>query len=140
MPVGVVGVAFCVRGAGDTNAGIEFLQRFVKTVFGDRSGEAAEKFLLQPWQFDPVLRTFWTGHARDNLAQIQLQLAGVSDLSFWRHTKEALSAVIVFVSPAMLFAASRGPKIIHAFLIDWEKTHRRAIFRRHIRDLRAIHH
>src|SRR5207247_4647309 len=102
--------------AGDRKVGIEFLQRFAKTVFGDRSGEAAEKFLLQPWQFDPVLRTFWTGHARDDLAQVQLQLAGVSELSFGGHAKEALSAVIVFVSPAMLLTASRGPKIIHAFL------------------------
>ena len=40
----------------------------------------------------------------------------------------------------MLLAAARGAQIIHAFGVNREEAHRRAVFGRHVGDGRAVHH
>ncbi len=48
--------------------------------------------------------------------------------------------IIIFVGHAKLLAAAGGAEIIHALGVNREEAHRRAVFGRHVRNRRAIHH
>ena len=89
-------------------------------------------------EIDSILRPFRPGYAWLDLAEIQFQIDAVIDFALARHAEHFLRAKIIFESGAMFVGATGRTKIIDRFLIDREKAHRRAIFRRHVADRRAI--
>ena len=72
-------------------------------------------------------------------SQIQFNFLRVGDVALLRNAPQALRLVIIFVGLDCFFAAAGGAEIIHAFGINREEAHRRAVFGRHVRDGRAIH-
>ncbi len=121
-------------------APIKLFLGLAEPIFGNWLGKRGNEFLLQIRQFDSVLWPFRTGHARHHGPQIEIKFDGIVDLALLRHSEQSLGAGILLINPAMLVAATSGPQISHALLVNWEETHRRSIFRRHVGDGGAVHH
>ena len=68
------------------------------------------------------------------------EVDAIIDFALARHAKHFLRAEIILEGGALLVAATGCAQIIHRFLIDREKTHGRAVFRRHVADRGAIRH
>ncbi len=82
---------------------------------------------------------FWPRHTRNNGGKIEFQFLRISDVTFLRNTPKSLCLVIIFVSLDCFIAAAGRLQIIHAFSVNREEAHCRAVFGRHVRDGRAIH-
>ena len=113
---------------------------FSVTAIGQRFLQKRTKRLAELGKIDPILRPLRTGHARLHVAEIQFEIDAVIDLAFARHAEHFLRAEIIFERGALLVGAAGRAQIIDRFVIDREKAHRRAVFRRHVADRRAIRH
>src|ERR1700735_2666606 len=89
--------------------------------------------LLGVAQRHAVLRALWPGHRRHYACEIQFQLVR----KYWIGRRIGAEKSLLFgVSVDQLYealVASGESQISECLVIDREKSHRRAIFRRHIR-------
>ena len=95
----------------------------------DRFLQKRPKRFAERGQIDPILRALRSGHARLHIGQIELEIDAVIDLAFARHAEHFLRAKIIFERGALFVGAAGRAQIIYRFLIDREKSHRRAVLR-----------
>ena len=111
-----------------------------ETIVRHRPAERRRELLLQLRQLDAILRPLRARHARQHRRQVQLHFARICDVALLRNAPQTLRLVIILVRLDRFLAAARRAQVVDAFLVDREETHRRAVFRRHVRDCRAVHH
>src|SRR5256885_6961810 len=69
------------------------------------------KSFAERGKIDSVLRTFWSGHGRLNLREVQFEIDRVVDFSFARHAEHFLGAKIILERRALFFRASGRAQI-----------------------------
>ncbi len=89
-------------------------------------------------QVDAVLRTAWTRDGGLHAGKIQVEVHAVVDLPALGHPKHPLRAEVALEGGALLVGSAGGAQVGGTLGIDGEKTHRRAVFRRHVGDGGAV--
>ena len=84
------------------------------------------------------MRAFRSGHARNDCADIEFDGLCVIDATGFRNSEEPLSFVIFANEGDVRFIATRLTEVLERFVVDREEAHRGTVFRRHVRDGRAI--
>src|SRR5205085_5496700 len=97
------------------------------------------ELLLHTGQFDSILRPLRPGHTRHDTSKIEFQFYGILNLTFNRHAEESLSAIVTFISPAMLIGAASGSQIIDRLSVNREEAHGGAVFGGHVGNGGAVH-
>src|SRR2546423_3951869 len=100
--------------------------------------EERAKDAAQLRKIHAVLRTFWTCDTRLHIGEIQFQIDAVIDFALAGHTEHFLGAEIILERGALLLGPTSRAQIIHRLAVDREVSHRRAVFRRHVPDRRAV--
>src|ERR1700730_7708573 len=91
-------------------------------------------------EIDSVLWTFGSCDRGLDVAEIQFEIHRVIDLAFAWHPEHFLALKIILERGALFFGAASRAQIRDGFLIDREKSHRRAVLGRHVANRRAVRH
>ena len=105
---------------------------------GDRLGKERLKLPAKAGHLDAILRPSRPGHTGLDGAQVERQFHRVIDLALARDAEQPLCAVVILVRRTMVVGTAGGPEVVHRLLVDREKTHRRAVLRRHVGDRGAV--
>ena len=110
------------------------LHRHVLRAFGQRLHERR----LGLRQRHAILRPLRSGYGRHHAPQVQLQRVGENRIRRVIGAEQSLFLRIRLDQLDLLFLARRESQIRQRFPIHREKSHRRAVFRRHVGNRRAI--
>ena len=102
-----------------------------------RSEQRVER-VLDLREIDAVLRALRAGDARNDRADIEIDVLGVIDAAGLRDAVEALSLVIFLHQLDVRLVAARLAEIVERLIVDREEAHRGAVFRGHVGDRGAI--
>lgn len=89
-------------------------------------------------EFDAILRAFRSGNGTRNRRKIKLDDFRVVDFARFRHAEKPLRLEIIAHDGDFLFVAPGEAQVVERFFVNREKAHRRAVFRSHVGNGRAI--
>src|SRR5690348_3458280 len=113
-------------------APLDFVFRFVVTVFVYWLLQQVDEFSLQLRQFDSVLRALWTRHTWLDGREIEIKHGAIIALAFARHPENALRFEVAPYQLDLLVGSPRRFVISARLLVYREEAHRRTILGRHI--------
>ena len=99
-----------------------------------------QKRTLRVLQRHPVLRSFRSRHRRFHASQIQLQLVRELRVRRLVRAEKPLLLAVRFHQRDLLRRPGRELQIRQRLRIHREKSHRRPVFRSHVRNHRAVRH
>ena len=119
-------------------AQVQRFRRSGKAIGGFRGAKQALETVRHLGQCDAILRALRPGQRGHNARQIEAHRARIVDLAGQRNAEQLLRPEIGLEQFASLRVAPGGAHEANGVFVDRKKAHRRAIFRRHVGQRRAV--
>ena len=109
-----------------------------ETPLRHRRGQRRAESALHVGERHPVLRSLRTRQARLHGTQVEFQHVGVFRVRGFIGAEEALALGVRLDAVHFLFGAAGAPQVRQGLGVHRKETHRRAVFRRHVRHRGAV--